>query len=89
MLRPILFFLLFLILYSVLRFFIKGMFFPGKKGTGEMEPEELVQDPYCQTYIPIKSAIKKKIHGRMLFFCNPKCKENYIKNFKKSIDKSK
>jgi len=43
------------------------------------EPEELVQDPNCQTYIPKRSAVKKKIAGNVLYFCNQKCLKNYLK----------
>jgi YHS domain-containing protein len=49
-----------------------------KKLYKEAEPEELIQDPYCQTYIPKKSAIKKKIAGRVLYFCNQECMKNYM-----------
>ena len=34
-----------------------------KKMDREPEPEELVQDPYCQTYIPRESAIRKRSAG--------------------------
>jgi YHS domain-containing protein len=48
------------------------------------EPEELVQDPYCQTYIPKESALRKKIDGRMLYFCNQECLKNYLNKMKKN-----
>jgi YHS domain-containing protein len=43
------------------------------------EPEELVQDPYCQTYIPKRSALKKRIAGRDYYFCNRDCLKRYLK----------
>jgi len=49
-----------------------------KKSSREFEPEELVQDPHCQTYIPKKSALKKRIAGELLYFCNQGCMENYM-----------
>jgi YHS domain-containing protein len=45
----------------------------------ESEPEELVQDPNCQTYIPKRSAVKKKIAGNVLYFCKKECLKNYLK----------
>jgi YHS domain-containing protein len=64
-----------------------------KKLNRKFEPEELVQDPYCQTYVPKRSAVKKKIAGRLLYFCNQECMENYINGIKKKnqnrVDKVK
>jgi uncharacterized protein len=51
------------------------------------EAEELVQDPYCQTYIPKESAVRKKINGRMLHFCNQECLRNYLEKIKKNKEK--
>lgn len=90
--RLILFVILLLLLYTILHYFIKGMPARRKKLNRKFEPEELVQDPYCQTYIPKKSAVKKKIAGRLLYFCNQECMENYIngiKKIKKRLDKVK
>jgi YHS domain-containing protein len=42
------------------------------------EPEELVQDPYCRTYIPKRSAVKKRIAGKDCYFCNPDCLRKYL-----------
>jgi YHS domain-containing protein len=42
------------------------------------EPEELVQDPYCQTYIPKRSAVKKRIGGKDCYFCNSECLKKYL-----------
>jgi YHS domain-containing protein len=50
----------------------------------EVEPEELVQDPYCQTYIPKKSAVKKKIAGRSFYFCNQECMKKFLEEKAKS-----
>lgn len=52
-----------------------------KKTNRDNEPEELVQDPYCQTYIPKGSAVKKRIGGKDYYFCNPECLKKYLKKF--------
>ena len=78
MARFILFFLLFVAFYQVLTYLVRKMFFSNKRTDREAEPEELVQDPYCQTYIPKKSAVKKRIAGRDCYFCNPECLGKYL-----------
>ncbi len=89
MARFILFVILLLFFYAILHTLIKGMSVQRKKLNRESEPEELVQDPYCQTYISKRSAVKKKIAGRFLYFCNQECMENYMNGIKKKVDKVK
>ena len=79
MARLIFFFLLILILYYLLHFLIKDMPFSKKRMKGKSEPEELVQDPYCQTYIPKQTALKKKIGGQVLYFCSDNCLKSYLR----------
>jgi uncharacterized protein len=77
MARLIFFFVVTLILYFVLRFLIKNPSRRKKVGRGN-EPEELVQDPYCQTYIPKGSAVKKRISGKDYYFCSQECLKKYF-----------
>jgi len=79
MLRFILFILLFILLYNVLHFFIKNMSFIKRTMDRKSEPEELVQDPYCQIYIPKRSALKKRVAGKDYYFCNRECLKKYLK----------
>ena len=81
MVRLILLILLLFILYYVLHFLIKDMPSIRKTMDRRSEPEELVQDPYCQTYIPKRSAlrIRKRIAGRDYYFCNRNCLKKYLK----------
>jgi uncharacterized protein len=79
MARLILFFLLVSILYYLLHLLMKGMSSFRKKTSSESEAEELVQDPYCQTYIPKRSALKKKVAGTVYYFCNQECLERYLR----------
>jgi uncharacterized protein len=76
--RLILFVFLLLLLYIILHHLTKYISVQRKKLNRESEPEELVQDPHCQTYIPKKSALKKRIGGELLYFCNQGCMENYM-----------
>lgn len=38
---------------------------------------EMVQDPYCKTYIPHNEAIRILLHGNEFFFCSEECAEKY------------
>ena len=80
MARLILFIILFLILYAILRILIKDIPAWRKKLYKETEPEELVQDPYCQTYIPKRSAIRKRLSGKNYYFCKQECLKKFIQN---------
>ena len=77
--RFILFILIFLTIYYLLRFLIKGMFSLQRTTSKRSEAEELVQDPYCQTYIPMRSALKKRIKGRDYYFCNQDCLNKFLR----------
>ena len=76
--RFILFVILGFILYYALRFLMRDVASPKKRMSRESEPEELVRDPYCQTYISKRSAVKKKIAGREYYFCNMECLKRFL-----------
>ena len=80
--RVILYIFLLFILYYFLSNFLRNILRPRERMNQGSEAEELVQDPYCQTYIPKRSAVKKKIAGRMCYFCNHECLKNYLKGDK-------
>jgi len=73
MARFILFILLLLFFYGILYYLIKDMAVRGKKWPKGTEAEELVQDPYCQTYIPKRTAVKKRVNGKTYHFCSKEC----------------
>jgi YHS domain-containing protein len=52
------------------------------KWSREPEPEELVQDPYCQTYIPKQTAVRKRVKGRDYYFCTKECLTKFLKEKK-------
>jgi YHS domain-containing protein len=78
MARYILFALLLLLLYAILRRLINGIFIQGKKLNRQLEPEELVQDPYCQTYIQKRTAVRKRVGGRDYYFCDNECLRKFL-----------
>jgi len=79
MTRFLLFILFLFLLYTVLRYLIKGVLVYRKILGGESGPEELVQDPYCQTYIPRRTAVRKRVGGKDYYFCNKECLRKFLK----------
>ena len=49
-------------------------------GAKNREPDVLVQDPVCQTFIPRKEALKVEKDGKVYFFCSEGC----LKRFRRS-----
>jgi len=78
MARLIFFVILILILYYVLHHLIKDMLPRRKSVRGESDPDELVQDPCCQVYIPKRSALKRSIAGKGCYFCSQDCLEKFL-----------
>lgn len=44
---------------------------------GPEEPDVLVQDPVCQTFIPRKEALKMEKDGQVFFFCSEGCLKRF------------
>jgi len=78
MARFILFVLLLLLLSAILRYLIKDIFTQSKKMNRGFEPEELIQDPYCQTYFPKRTAVRKRVGGKEYYFCNKECLRKFL-----------
>jgi len=80
MLRLLLFVISTVILYAILRLLMNDRPSLRKRVNRDVEPEELVQDPHCQTYIPKRLAIRKKVAGKEYYFCNQDCLKDYLKS---------
>ena len=79
--------LVLLTLGVILYYILKGFFRPrrevgnterGSARTGRAESKELVQDPYCQTYIPKNTALRARIAGEDIYFCSEECMNRYL-----------
>lgn len=44
--------------------------------------EDLVEDPFCHTYVPVSHASRTVIDGKTVYFCSQKCLETYKKQRK-------
>ena len=51
---------------------------PLSKNDAQPKGEDLVQDPFCKTYIPKSQAYAQVIEGQERFFCSRECCEKYI-----------
>lgn len=82
MIRLLLFIFLVIVFVYMIRFLLKKFLSGIKSEKRDPDLEELVQDPFCQTYIPKRSALKKRIRGRDYYFCNSECLTKFVKNEK-------
>jgi uncharacterized protein len=60
---------------KVRKFFVSGT--SGPQETRLKEPEVLVQDPICGTFIPRKEALKFHRNGQDYFFCSEGCLQRF------------
>jgi len=55
---------------------VKGVFRSNKEVDRSVDGgviDEMVQDPFCKTYIPRRESIKRVIHGNEYRFCSEEC----------------
>ncbi len=81
MLRFLIFFVLLYVIYKIIRMIRQEKPFAVRSNhnkTTSALGEELVEDSYCHTYIPISQACRKEIAGKEHYFCSKECSEKYI-----------
>lgn len=44
----------------------------------QVKGEDLMQDPFCKTYVPKSQAYVKEIEGQEQYFCSQECCEKYL-----------
>lgn len=45
-----------------------------------VEGETMVEDPQCNTFLPLSDAYKASIKGRTYYFCSKKCRNEFKQN---------
>ena len=79
-------FIIYIVLAYLLYRIFKGLFSKSKviekRGSGGVI-DEMVQDPYCKTYIPRKDAKKRVIEGQEYAFCSDECASKFELESKK------
>jgi YHS domain-containing protein len=75
------------IIYCVYRLIKWIMFAPRiesndqrKRPPSEIKSEDLIEDPFCHTYVPLSQAHRAMIDGKAVYFCSQKCCENYLES---------
>jgi YHS domain-containing protein len=76
--RLLIFAFLAYLLYRV----IKGVLSSGQRPIRRNDRgtiDEMVQDPLCKTYIPLRDALTRTIGGKEYFFCSSECADKFEK----------
>ena len=75
------------VLAYILYRLVKGVFSPktkiDRRKTGGVI-DEMVQDPFCGTYIPKRESIRRVIEGQEYLFCSEECAEKFAMQRKES-----
>ncbi len=46
----------------------------------DKEPDVLVQDPVCHTFIPRREALRAEKDGKVFFFCSEGCLKRFLRS---------
>jgi len=65
------------IYFSLKRFFSNKTSVSKASQKNELVDEELVQDPYCHTFVAKRKAYPETIHGKKEFFCSQECANKF------------
>lgn len=76
-LRLIIIIVLGYIAYRVVRSFLSKKELPPTRPKGAID--EMVQDPQCKVYIPMRQAEKRVLRGKTYYFCSASCAEEFEK----------
>ena len=74
-------YLIFVILGYIAYRIVKAILWPREKisrGPSGGVIDEMVQDPYCKTYVPKREAVKKIIEGESYSFCSDECANKFL-----------
>ena len=56
-------------------------------GHRQTNREDLIEDPYCHTYVPEGDAFRASIDGKTVHFCSKKCYKQYEKQRKEQAER--
>jgi YHS domain-containing protein len=59
-----------------------GLWPQSPKPLDSREPDVLVQDPVCQTFIPRREALRTEKEGKTYFFCSEGCLKRFLSSGK-------
>lgn len=77
MIRGLLYFLIVLVIYSVLKSVFRSMFKIHRdddhRHDKQIKGEDMVLDPECRTYVVKDRAVTRRIRGTLTHFCSEEC----------------
>jgi YHS domain-containing protein len=76
--RLLIFAFLAYLLYRVIRMVLPSGQRPVSRDD-KVTVDEMVQDPLCKTYIPLRDALRRTIAGKEYFFCSSECADKFEK----------
>lgn len=65
---------------------LKALLLPKIKTMGQENGkviDEMIQDPFCQKYVPRREAIRRTIKGKDYFFCSDSCADQFEAHYMK------
>lgn len=65
---------LLIVLYLVVRRAIQVW---GQGSASLTDPNQMVQDPVCKTFVPKGNAVSERIGGQTYYFCSPACAKQF------------
>ena len=69
-------FLAYLFYHALKKIFGSGKEIERGRGSGKVI-DEMVQDPSCKTYIPMRESVRRVIGGKTYFFCSEACASKF------------
>jgi YHS domain-containing protein len=69
------------VLYRIARRFFRASPEPSEPIPNRQAPaitEDLVEDPFCHSYLPLSQAYRASIDGRTEYFCSEKCYRAFV-----------
>ncbi len=69
--------------YRFVRSFVARKQIPRSEPKGSID--EMVQDPQCRTYIPMRQAEARIINGKRYYFCSARCADEFERQNKEAL----
>lgn len=73
------------LLYRIARWLFLSSAKPSEQTSNRKPPaitEDLVEDPYCHSYLPVSQSYKASIDGKTEYFCSEKCYRAFVEGRK-------
>ncbi len=68
---------LLVLLYFLVRRAISEFRLGYDRGQGQIEKNQMVQDPVCRVYVPRSAAVEENIGGQTYYFCSKDCADAF------------